>query len=176
MRPVAALCISPRGPYPDLLDPDDLWDERRDAMTYSRDWAVVAHPPCGPWGRLSHMCHRQDARVGLACVDHVRRCGGVLEHPAFSKLWDRCGMSKPGEFPDAFGGITLSTTLAAFGAPVKKPTWIYVVGSSIMRTPARETKITRTVESLHSSDRQLTPIAMARYLIEIARKTKRRRR
>jgi hypothetical protein len=51
---VAALYIDPRGPYPKLLGTDMCWDAKRDARTYEGPWPIVAHPACGPWGRLRH--------------------------------------------------------------------------------------------------------------------------
>lgn len=125
---VAALYIDPRGPYPKLLGPEMCWDEQRDARTYAGPWPVVAHPPCGPWGRLRHMCVRQDRSLALAAVDQVRQWGGVLEHPAGSTLWERMGMPACGDLPDKFGGLTIEVNQVDWGHPCKKPTWLYMVG------------------------------------------------
>ena len=82
MSLVAALYVDPRGPYPKLLGPEMCWDEQRDARTYAGPWPVVAHPPCGPWGRLRHMCTKQDGSLAMLAIAQVRRWGGVLEQPA----------------------------------------------------------------------------------------------
>src|ERR1700730_1052110 len=97
----AALYIDPRGPYPALLGPDRCWDETRDARTYAGPWPVVAHPPCGPWGRLKFLCTKQDASCGPAAVEAVRRFGGVLEHPHGSQLWPFANLPEPG-FQDRY--------------------------------------------------------------------------
>lgn len=165
-RRVAVLCCEPGGPYFGL--PVDCFDAALDARSYRGGRAVVAHPPCGPWGKLRHMCVKQDAALGPFCVEAVRRDGGVLEHPAHSLLWGECGLPEPGEFPDEFGGWSLCCSLSRFGSPVRKLTWLYLVGIPGPIALPRWVRPSRTVESLHSRDRQLTPPAMARWLVELA--------
>src|SRR5271165_2667608 len=99
MTRVAALFVETGGCYFGLSDVDP-WDEARDARTYAGPWPVVAHPPCGPWGQLRHLCTKQDATCGPHAVYAVRRWGGVLEHPKGSRLFEACGMPRPGELPD----------------------------------------------------------------------------
>ena len=123
---VAVLCVEPGGRYPEIVT--DWYDVGRDARTFSGGKPVVAHPPCGPWGKLSHMCKNQDETLGPWCVGQVRKWGGVLEHPAHSKLFKLCGMPLPGEFPDRYGGVTFEVRLCDFGGVVEKPTWLYCVG------------------------------------------------
>lgn len=124
---IAALYIDPAGPYPRMLDVD-AWDEARDAKLYAGPHAVVAHPPCGPWGRLRFMCKLQDPACAPRAVDQVRAYGGVLEHPAQSMLWRHCRMPWPGELPDGWGGRTYDVRQVAWGHCCEKPTWLYVVG------------------------------------------------
>lgn len=99
---VVALYVDPRGPYPKLVA--EWYDAARDARTYEGPLPVVAHPPCGPWGRLRHLSRHDDPALAIRAVEQVRAFGGVLEHPAYSRLWDACGMARPGELPDAEGG------------------------------------------------------------------------
>lgn len=91
---VAALYIDPRGPSP-ALPGVDCWDEKRDGRLYNGPFPVVAHPPCGPWGRLSGLCRYQDRAIAPLAVEQVRSYGGILEHPAHSRLWDACRMPPP---------------------------------------------------------------------------------
>ncbi len=124
---VAALYVDPRGPYPALVE--HWWDEKRDARTYEGPWPVVAHPPCGPWSSLKHL-HAKAGDLALAprAVEQVRKWGGALEHPAHSKLFQFCGMPRPGMLPDTFGGRTIELEQVRFGHVARKRTWVYLVG------------------------------------------------
>lgn len=126
-RRVAVLYCEARGTY-SRLSGIDLWHARRDARGYAGPDPVVAHPPCGPWGRLKRFCHKQDASLAPLAVAQVRRWGGVLEHPAWSTLWDHCRLPRPGELPDEHGGWTLEVRQVDFGHVAAKPTWLYIVG------------------------------------------------
>lgn len=122
---IAALYVDPRGPYPALGV--DCWDEVRDAKHYAGPHAVVAHPPCGPWGRLKFLCTKQDPTCGTRAVEQVRAFGGVLEHPQDSSLWKACGLPKPGEPTDEWGGFTIEIRQVHWGHCCEKPTWLYLV-------------------------------------------------
>jgi hypothetical protein len=162
---VAVLCVAGRSVYPDLAV--ECYDIQRDARTFKGGMPVVAHPPCGPWGKLSPFCTKQDATLGPFCVEQVRKYGGVLEHPAYSRLWDVCDIPRPGVWSDAWGGRSYLTSLSAFGARVRKLTWLYVVGASPGTFPRPELT-EATVQNLSSSARQLTPIRMAHFLCDLA--------
>lgn len=129
MRTVAALYIDPRGPYPKLPGVD-CWDAARDARLYDGLHPVVAHPPCGPWGRLAFCSRETTADCGPRAVAQVRAYGGVLEHPAHSRLWQACGLPKPGERPDCYGGCTIEVAQVEWGHVARKRTWLYLVGLS----------------------------------------------
>jgi len=124
---VAALYTDPRGPYARMPDVDS-WPAERDACGYRGPLPVVAHPPCGPWGRLRHLSRGDDPFCAVRAVHQVRQCGGVLEHPANSLLWKRCKLPKPDELPDAWGGFTIAVTQVSWGHVARKPTWLYFVG------------------------------------------------
>lgn len=120
---VAALYIDPRGHYPTLPDVD-AWDERRDARLYNGPGPVVAHPPCGPWGRLRHLYRGAEHDCAPRAVEQVRAFGGVLEHPANSRLWKSCSLPEPGCFPDEWGGYTIEVDQCDFGHVARKKTWL----------------------------------------------------
>lgn len=109
LRPIAALYVDPRGPYPSIPGVD-AWDEARDARGFTGPGPVIVHPPCGPWGLLAEFCYLQDVALAPLAVGQVREHAGVLEHPVGSRLWGACGLPAPGEKPDAFGGVTPSTS------------------------------------------------------------------
>jgi len=121
-RQVAALYVDEAGPY-SKLPGVDIWPVSRDARKYPGPVPVVAHPPCGPWGRLSHLCTRQDPQLALAAVKQIAQFGGVLEHPAHSKLWAHLDLPRPNELP--FRGFwTLRVDQVRWGHVARKPTWL----------------------------------------------------
>lgn len=139
MRTVAALYIDPRGPYPKMTGVD-CWDEARDARLYDGPWPVVAHPPCGPYSKLRHLYKGSEHDCAPRAVDQVRRFGGVMEHPAGSKLWSGpAGLPFPGCLPDEHGGVTIQVDQCDWGHVARKPTWLYLVGvpSGLIEWPSR---------------------------------------
>lgn len=144
---VAALYVEPDGIYSNLpyVDP---WDEARDARRYAGPHPVVAHPPCQRWGKFWHGSTRKPHQFKLgddggcfrAALSALRQFGGVLEHPADSKAWERFGLAKPkrgeGWALAAYGGPFLSHTWTCYveqghyGHTSRKPTWLLVAGVS----------------------------------------------
>ncbi len=192
---IAALYVDPRGPYPKMPDVD-CWDETRDATRFDGAGPVVAHPPCGPWGRLAHLCKQQLAHLGPLAVAQVRANGGVLEHPRDSKLFARCGVPKPGAPADEWGGVTIEVTQCEWGHVARKPTWLYLVGvptsaveappfpgrepthwcsgfrSSKRRSPERYKKsgcaVPPGIKVCSAQQRRRTPTLFAEYLVRLA--------
>jgi len=82
------------------LDGYDVYDIHRDARSYCKKMPVIAHPPCRAWGMLSHMANPREGEKQLAylALAQVRLNGGILEHPAGSRLW------KEAPLPVAGGG------------------------------------------------------------------------
>ena len=78
----------------------DVYDMNRDARTFCKKMPVIAHPPCRAWGMLSHMANPREGEKQLAylALAQVRLNGGILEHPAGSRLW------KEAPLPLAGGG------------------------------------------------------------------------
>lgn len=189
---IAALYVDvKRGPYA-VMPGVDAWGLERDATTYAGPWPVVAHPPCGHWGRYSHKAH-DDGHTGPIAVAQVRRWGGVLEHPRHSKLWRECGLPRPGELPDAFGGYSVEVFQRDWGHRADKATWLYIVGGTVPAMPdpqpprdvwtpskrlldparldsARPRGARGVLECLSKNQRHLTPPAFAVWLLELARR------
>lgn len=175
--PVAALYVCETGYYADHVGVDP-WPLARDATKYGGPWPVVAHPPCGHWGAYGHKAH-DDGSTGPVAVRQVRQWGGVLEHPAGSRLWAECRLPVPGRPPDAHGGYTVEVNQHDWGHPALKPTWLYVVGCPDL--PARPPLLappeapptpglTRGIlERLSKRQRSLTPLAFADWLVTLAR-------
>jgi hypothetical protein len=143
---VQALYIDPRGPYPDRLGIANCWDEQRDARTYTGDDPVIAHPPCTRWCRLAGLVEKRwgykrgdDGGCFAAALATVRRCGGVIEHPAYSKAWEAYAIAKPktggGWMACSDGGFTCYVEQGRYGHLVKKATWLYVHGLEAHELP-----------------------------------------
>jgi hypothetical protein len=167
----------------------DVWDAERDARKWPGGSAVVAHPPCRGWGRLAHMAKPRFDELNLAvfAVDQVRRFGGVLEHPAWSKLWARCDLPAPGT-RDAFGGWTLPIHQHWFGHRAEKSTWLYIVGCPpadipemplvlgkahfVVGTSGRRKDGSRlgVAREITKPEREHTPIDLVKWLVELARR------
>lgn len=130
MSKVAVLYVDENGPYM-ARDDIDAWGPSRDARIYSGPAPVVAHPPCGPWGALRHLYKGAEHDCAPIAVEQVRQFGGVLEHPARSRLWAECNLPMPGSPVDAFGGFTIQVDQCAWGHVARKTTWLYFVGIPI---------------------------------------------
>lgn len=139
---VAALYVEKDGAYFGLpgIDP---WPIDRDARTYQGSSPVVAHPDCRRWGQYGsgHPTKPGAYVVGddggcfEAALASVRQCGGVLEHPAYSKAWsvEKFCLIKPdlnGGWtpPDAFGGRSCHVEQGHYGHFSRKKTWLYACG------------------------------------------------
>jgi hypothetical protein len=137
---VAALFVEADGCYFGLPGVDP-WDEARDARKYAGPHPVVAHPPCQRWGALAAVnyarwggLHNQpgnDAGCFAAALHAVRQFGGVLEHPANSRAWDRFMLARPkssGWERCMSAGWVCEVWQSAYGHRANKATWLYYVG------------------------------------------------
>lgn len=169
----------------------DVYDIERDARTYDGPLPVVAHPPCTRWSMingvvLSRYPHKaeqfawgNDGGTFAVALGAVRRCGGVLEHPAGSRAFGHYGLPRIGRAPDRFGGWSCEVRQVDFGHRAEKRTWLYVVGAYPDDVPAlpqrREATALvvrmpecRGVELMGKAEREHTPPAFARWLVDLA--------
>jgi hypothetical protein len=193
---IAALFVETNGCYFGLPDVDP-WDKQRDARLYSGSFPVVAHPPCERWGRFANGSPTKktytpgdDDGCFAAAIAAVRRCGGVLEHPAGSKAWPAFGILRPshtGGWLKVQDGWTCQVEQGHYGHPARKPTWLYVVseqqpieliwGRAEQRLPMRRlaergyesARRYGVVANMSSKQRQRTPIPFRDLLLSIAR-------
>lgn len=180
---VAVLFARPDSIYK-TLPGCDVWDSNRDARTWGGGAPVVAHPPCRLWGRLRHFANIVEGEKELApwAVDQVRRWGGVLEHPAGSLLWKHVPLHLPSQTPDDYGGWTLSAPQYWWGHKANKATWFYIVGCPPNNLPLIPLKLgdaeyvvqSRKREGhrphISKSEREHTPLDLAVWLVEVARR------
>jgi hypothetical protein len=167
---VSALFVQPDGCYATMPDVDP-WPESRDARTYAGPLPVVAHPPCATWGRYHHKAGGlgNDAGCFASALDSVRKWGGVIEHPATSQAWERYGMPRPMDLPDDHGGWTIPVFQSWWGHEAIKPTWLYLVGiERVCIFPGPLPECTRPLEHMSRRQRSASPVAFARWLVELA--------
>lgn len=150
----------------------DVFDLARDARTFSGSTPVIAHPPCRLWGRLRTFSTAPESEKELAfhAVDCVRRNGGILEHPASSKLWPAAGLPLPG-VRDSFGGFTLPVLQSWWGHKAPKATWLYIVGLEPRDLPAIPFELgapSGRIENFCTKQREATPEALALWLVDLA--------
>jgi len=138
---VAALFVETGGVYFDL-DGVDPWDVGRDARHYAQNMPVVAHPPCQLWGKFAKVNYKRwggehnkpgnDGRCFESALSSVRRCGGVLEHPASTYAWEAYGLQKPVEIgwnQVAEREWVCEVWQSNYGHLAAKRTWLLYVGS-----------------------------------------------
>lgn len=175
--PVAALCVSGRSIYKHL--PGVVaFDRERDARSFGGYMPVVAHPPCRLWSKFlaaQAKCANPPAEksLGLWCVRMVRTWGGVLEHPAHSRLFAAARMPLPSGQVDAWGGFTLYVEQQWFGYATPKATWVYVCGvpkRSIPPVPFLLVGASRAEQSgLSATARARSVAPFAEWLCQISR-------
>ena len=90
----------------------DVYDINRDARTFCKKMPVIAHPPCRAWGMLSHMANPREGEKQLAylALAQVRLNGGILEHPAGSRLWKEAPLPLAGGGKMSLGDTPLRLT------------------------------------------------------------------
>ncbi len=191
---IAALFVQPDGVYAGL-DGVDPWPASRDARLYAGWDPVVAHPPCARWYRLAYFCQSMyGAKVGddggtfAAALAAVRRCGGVLEHPAHTLAWaahDLVAPSSAGVWQQTiFGEWVGWVEQIAYGHRARKPTWLLYRGD-VPPTPLRSGRGMQPTARVgawrrHQPDRpqlrgraaSATPIAFRDYLLDLAARSR----
>lgn len=184
---VAVLFAHRRSIYK-TLDGVDVWDEDRDARRWPGGGPLVAHPPCRAWGRFRTFAKPEphEKQLAIDAVAHVRRWGGVLEHPAHSTLWPECGLPSPARGAhDGWGGFTLHVDQVWWGHPAQKSTFLYIAGLVRSEVPSFDIPLvgpTHVIEAnrarrrnggdhlpyLPKSGREHTPPRFAEWLVELA--------
>ena len=163
----------------------DVYDINRDARNYCAAYPVIAHPPCRAWGILSHMANPRPDEKQLAyfALAQVRLNGGVLEHPAGSRLWKEAPLPMPNEFFDEFGGFTMLIDQFDFGHVAHKNTKLYVCGIKIEDLPELPPKNNANTDRSICGNvkgtkrctqyqREYTPDALIKFMTEICENIK----
>lgn len=178
MSEVAILCASPVSYY-HQMDGVDVYDQARDARTFDMSSPVVAHPPCRAWSAfLEHQAKPEPSEkdLGLWCCEVLKLCGGVLEHPAHSRLFQAAGLPLPMQTKGHLW--TIQVDQRWWGYICKKATWLCFshVPKEVVDVPLRLVSSKRTADwkrwkRLSKHQRAATCPAMAEWLVERARET-----
>ena len=133
MRTVAILCAAKKSDYRDIPG-CEVYDEARDARTFAGGMPVVAHPPCRYWigglfGRQARKFATEEQianerDLGIFCGRRVMECGGILEQPAKSRLWEAIELPRPGS-KITYGSFSINIFQSWFGFPRPKATWLF---------------------------------------------------
>ncbi len=116
VQTVACLWVAPDSVYKGLRG-TDCWDEDRDARRYAGPGPIIAHPPCGPWGKLA-WSSRESKDDGARAMELVHRWGGVVEQPLGSQLFRLHGDER---------GVIEAVNQGDYGHAALKPTLLYWV-------------------------------------------------
>lgn len=186
---VAALFVDAKGHYPTLVR--EWFDVARDARTYAGDIPVVAHPPCQLWVNFAALNFKRyggehnrpgnDGGCFAFALATVRRCGGVLEHPAFTNAWAAHGIAKPTGIGWKKIGVcewVCEVWQSAYGHPARKRTWLFYCGTNPPsegrweRNPGTHQVgwFDRKKPTLSKKAASATPIAFAEWLLSLAEK------
>ena len=175
VRTIAALCVS-RNSIWKGMGGVEAYDVDRDARTFPGGMPIVAHPPCRAWS--AHTAHQAkpmpgEKDLGPWCAEMLRKCGGVLEHPAHSRLFEAARLPAPG-YATRGELWTMEVWQAWWGYPMRKATWLCFCGISPDRIelPFRlhPNGCDRRREQLMSKNqRAATTDEFARWLAQVAR-------
>jgi hypothetical protein len=86
-----------------------------------------------------------EKQLAYFALAQVRLNGGILEHPAGSRLWKEAPLPLADEFSDEFGGFTIEVDQFDFGHVAHKQTKLYICGidrKDLPPLPPKNTAIT----------------------------------
>lgn len=177
-RQVAVLCVARNSIYKSMQGVD-VYDDIRDARSFTGGMPIVAHPPCRSWSAYCrHQAKPLPGEKDLApyCVDWLEKCGGVLEHPAHSTLWSDLRLPRPGE--RAVNGFwSMHVQQVWWGDSRTKNTWLLFSGIEpseidipfVLHNPKGDR---RRWQVMSKHQRSATVPTFASWLVDVARKSK----
>lgn len=180
VKPVAVLCCAPESVYYSIPGVE-CFDLNRDVRSFTGGSSIVAHPVCAPWSAFcSHQWKPVDGvkDLGPLCVEWLKKCAGILEHPAYSRLFQACDLPMPGHRKGDLW--TLEVSQAWWGYSMLKKTWLVFNGIEpdevIPTIPRRHHNSKdgegdrRRQQKMIKHQRAATVPSMARWLVETARR------
>lgn len=178
MQPVAVLFASRVSIYHELADELNLevYDEPRDARTFTGGMPIVAHPPCRSWSAYTaHQSKPQpgERQLALWCVEQLRKYGGVLEQPAHSRLFEASNIPRPSDNAKD-NEWSAQVWQSWWGFEIRKRTWLafFHVSQSAVEFPFAlwdQYPDRKIWNKKSTNNRARTCEAMARWLVDAAR-------
>ena len=163
---ISVLCVKPRSVYKTLVE--DCYDHNRDARNYRGGNPIIAHPPCRSWSRFL----RRNAKPVAGerdlvpfCIEKIMLFGGLLEHPAYSTVWDKYMLPAPGT---TRGNLkTIQIDQSWWGHPDRKRTWLLMPSHYVIpEYPFRLTMRGKLTKWSKTNGNDKTPIEFAKWLIK----------
>lgn len=159
---ISILCAAPGSNYHKLKTVYDLdiFDKDRDCRNFNFDSPVIVHPPCAQWSRLHHFAkvNKEEKDLAFFCLEAVRKCNGIFEHPAGSHFFRVAGIDRKELF---------SIYQHWFGFPGRKWTYLYQSNIKYAALPMNFDAIPPNIcRTLSSSQRSLTTISFNKWLID----------
>ena len=156
----------------------DVFTRTRDAWSAQPSGPVIAHPPCRCWSRswaltsLTVEGRIKEMMLAFKCLALVRRHGGILEQPAFSRFWNAANLPRPGLPTQPGQDWSLSVHQGNWGHRHAKPTWLFLSGIQPCQVAwsgfTLEAPSVNILADLTPGQRSATPKAFALWLIELA--------
>lgn len=114
------------------------------------------------------------------CLRLVIRNGGVLEQPAYSRLWSAASLPRPGDTTSAPALWSIAVDQSNFGHRTTKPTWLLFAGvdpkALLFDCWSIANVDTTKLADLTPGQRSYTPAGFAAFLIAAAKQSHRARR
>lgn len=175
---IAALCVARNSIYKEMPGVD-CYDIDRGAINFPGDKPVVCHPPCRAW---SAYCRHQakpevgEKELGPLCVGLLRACGGVLEHPAHSRLWHELKLPFPGH-ESSGDWWSCQVNQSWWGDTRTKKTWLLFsrIRPEDVNPPYRlhdPMGDRRRWQVMSKNQRSASVPAFAEWLVDVARKAR----
>ena len=179
MRNVAVLCAQPGSVYFNIPG-CKVYTHRENAWTFRGGMPVIAHPPCRTWSRY---CAHQakpaiyERELGLFAAEQVKKCGGILEQPAGSGLFEAAGIPEPPAHLYLERWIVISIWQAWWNYPMRKATWLFIVGVPLnkIQIPFRlhaAGRDKRTWQLMPKAQRSATTLEFGKWLVDLASQSK----
>ena len=130
MQQIAALFVRSDSIYWDR-NSIEAYDVTRNALTYTGNSPILAHPPCARWGRFwwadGSITPGMDNGLFEFSLAQLRRVGGVIEHPAASHAFKMHDLGNPQRGfwkRNLWGDWVTEVDQSQYGHRAQKSTWL----------------------------------------------------